>query len=761
MKGFLVGLAMLAWVSALESATARDLHAAYARAEAYLPQNVGTLASDLAVRPSWPEGASYFWHRREVPEGWQYTRIDPGSGKRAPLFDHAAAARALTSATGESLQPNRLPIEDLRIDKAGAIVFRAFEKFWRFDSEGGLSETVASAEDSAAVSPDGRWEAVIRGGNLHVRSRADGTEIALTTDADEQVFYGHRLPNPAAIRRNAPLLPDGPADVVWSPDSTRLATYRIDTAGAGTLTLVQSVPPERLRPRTVTYHYALTGDAKVPRATAHVFHVPSGRRVDLEIEPVPILYYYGLDFEWRADSRRVTTDVSNRGWSVLRLVEADSDDGATRDIVVERSDSFVASHRSKWTLVEEWDQYLWAAELGGWPHLQLIDASSGEVVRQLTRGSWAVKSVAHVDTKTGAIYFVATGREPDRDPYLRHLYRVERSGGQPRLLTPESVDHEIHISPDGACFVDNMSRADAPTRTVLRSTNDGAILRELLTADISALEATGFVMPEPFETLAADGRTAIYGVIYRPADFDASRRYPVIDNIYTGPHYVMAPKTFEAALKGRTANALAQLGFIVVLVDGRGTSGRSREFLDHAYRRLGSVGLDDHEAAIRAMAKRYPYMDTERVGVYGFSAGGFDAARALLHKPGFYKVGVAASGNHDHRSDKASWNEMWMGYPLGEHYDRESNLQWADRLQGKLLLAHGELDENVHPMATLQLVDALVKANKDFDLLIMPDMGHYLNDSPYYLRRQWDFFVRHLQGVEPPAGYAIAPFDEE
>lgn len=234
-------------------------------------------------------------------------------------------------------------------------------------------------------------------------------------------------------------------------------------------------------------------------------------------------------------------------------------------------------------------------------------------------------------------------------------------------------------------------------------------------------------------------------MIYRPARFDPSRKYPVIDNIYTGPHYVMAPKSFDAALRGRTANALAQLGFVVVLVDGRGTAGRSREFLDSAYRHLGSVGLDDHEAAIRYLAQGCPYLDTSRVGVYGFSAGGFDAARALFRKPEFYKVGVAASGNHDHRSDKASWNEMWMGYPLGEQYDRESYLSWARQLQGQLLLAHGELDENVNPMATMQLVGALIDANKDFDLLILPNQGHFLDDSAYFLRRQWDFFVRHLR----------------
>lgn len=731
---------------------------AYRRAESYLPQNIGRLALDLAVRPTWSADGRFFWYRQNLAEGWRYLRIDVPDGKSVQLFDHERLAAELVRQTGRQLDARHLSFEQLRVAKDGSLIAGFAEKYWHIEAGGAVREIAPTHDDSSSVSPDGKWQAFVRGGNVFLRDTASNAERALTDDGSEQVFYARALPNPAVIRQGRELIADGPADVAWSPDSTRLATYRIDASGAGRLTLVQSKPADTYRPRSITYHYPLTGDATVPLATAHVFQVPSGRRVDLRTQAVPILYYYGLEFQWRTDSRHVLMEVSNRGWNELRLLEADADTGTSREVVSERSSSFIPNHRSKWQLVDEWSQYLWVAEKGGWPHLQLLDAASGKVQRQLTHGSWAVVSVPPVEAASKVIFVVGSGRESSRDPYLRHLYRVSRSGGELRLLTPEPVDHEVHLSPDGRWFVDNMSRADLPTRSVLRSARDGAIVHEISRANIEALTRTGFVMPEPFEALAADGKTPIHGVIYRPANFRSDAKLPMIDNIYTGPHYVMAPKSFDAALRGRTAGALAQTGFAVVLVDGRGTSGRSRAFLDAAYQRLGAVGLDDHEAGLRQLAQRYPYLDIDRVGIYGFSAGGFDAARALFHKPDFYKVGVAASGNHDHRSDKASWNEMWMGYPLAEQYDRESNLTWAKQLRGKLLLAHGELDENVNPMATLQLVGALIDANKDFDLLILPNRGHYLDESPYYLRRQWDFFVRNLLGAAPPAGYAITPF---
>lgn len=337
----------------------------------------------------------------------------------------------------------------------------------------------------------------MRGGNLFLRQTSNGVERVLTSDGTEQTFYARALPNPSVMRHGKELFAEQPADVAWSADSTRIATFRIDTANTGTLTLTQSTPPHGHRPRAVTYHYPLSGDDSVPLATGHVFHISDGRRVDLHVDPVPILYYYGLEFQWRADSRHVVMEVSNRGWSTLRVIEANGDSGVVHDVVVERSNTFVASHRNKWTLVNDWGQYVWAGDVDGWPHLQLIDAVSGRKLRQLTHGAWSVTSVPYVDAAAGTIFFVATGREPGRDPYLRHLYRIARGGGELRLLTPEPMDHETHLSSDGRWFIDNMSRANLPTRSVLRSARDGAIFRDISHADVDALTKTGFVMPEP------------------------------------------------------------------------------------------------------------------------------------------------------------------------------------------------------------------------------------------------------------------------
>ncbi len=749
---FLAYLAMFATGTVL----ADDLREAYARAEALLPQNVPLHSSDLAMRPIWSESGDFFAYIRASEGRRDFFRVQVSSGQRGPLFDRGAVAGALAAACPDRVDPERLPLTLERLAGNGDSIARACGQLWRIPRDGSAIAIDAGNEDDAARSPDGQWDARVRGGNLFLKSRADGREIALTADGTPESFYARPVPDASVLRLNRPYFPDGPADVVWSRDSRRLATYRIDASGAGKLTLVQSVPPEGKRPRTLDYYYPLTGDERVPQARAMTFEVPSGRRVDLAHEPVPILYYGGLGLQWRDDNLRVLFETTDRGRKSVSVIEGSALDGRTRVALREQSGTFVALQWDKWQLVDGWNQYLWIAERDGRPQLQLVDATSGKLLRVLVDGAWSTLSVKHVDRKRGTVFFVGTGRDGP-EPYLRRLYSVDRNGGPVRALTTEPVDHDVSLAPDGRHFIDNLSRADLPTRTVLRDARSGRVLRELATANIDGLERIGFSLPEPFEVLAADGETPIYGVIYRPARLDPARRYPVIDNIYTGPHYTMAPKSFERALTGRTANALAQLGFVVVLVDGRGTAGRSRAFIEPAYEHLGSVGLDDHEAAIRALARRYPYMDLSRVGVYGFSAGGFDAARALFHKPDFYKVGVAASGNHDHRSDKAWWNEIWMGFPLGPQYDRESNLTWAGKLQGKLMLAHGELDENVNPMATLQLVDALIDANKDFDLLIVPGAGHFLDESPYFLRRQWDFFVRNLLGAEPP-GYAIAPF---
>jgi dipeptidyl aminopeptidase/acylaminoacyl peptidase len=352
--------------------------------------------------------------------------------------------------------------------------------------------------------------------------------------------------------------------------------------------------------------------------------------------------------------------------------------------------------------------------------------------------------------------FAASGREAGRDPYQRHAYAIGLEGKGLKLLTPEEADHTVAVSPDGAYLVDTYSRIDSAPVTVVRRASDGRAVREVERADVELLRRSGWPWPEPFAVKGRDGTTDIYGAIYRPSNFDPGRKYPVIDAIYNGPHAVRTPKSFTPSGPDQ---ALAELGFIVVTVDALGTALRSKAFHDVSYANLGDSGLPDHVAALEQLAARHPQLDLGRVGIYGHSAGGYDAAHALLVRPDFYRVTVASSGTHDSRSDRVWWNELWMGYPVGDHYRRQANTNLAANLRGKLLLVHGGLDDSVHPAATLQLVDALVKANKDFDLLLLPDRGHDQGNG-YFVRRLWDYFVRNLAGVEPPKEYPLIDPDD-
>ncbi|WP_415287892.1 prolyl oligopeptidase family serine peptidase [Brevundimonas sp. S1H14] len=731
--------------------------AVYARAEAVLPQHVDDLIYGLNVRPQWIGEGAEFWFERRTPEGRDYVLVDPTSGRTRPLFDHDALTAALAAASGKPLARKDLRLRGLKLDdKTRKLTFAYDGRSWRFDPTTGAVEAAAEAA-KGVVSPDGRWRAEVKDGDLVIVSTADGAERRLTQDGAASP-YATPLINLKDMAAQGTSQPTTAPTIRWSPDSRYIATYRINRDGARRLSLVQSVPKDGGPPRVLDYLYPLTGDADVPTAEGVFFEVESGRRIPMATPARPVLYYGGPWYEWSADSRAVFERVPTRGYGALQLNRIEAATGEARLLTEDKSDTYVDFYGHFWSYDEKTNTHFWTADPDGYAHLYAVDAMTG-ARRQLTSGDWRARTVAGQDHKAKRILVVGSGREAGRDPYLRHLYSVPSTGGPPRLLTPEVMDHDVSVSPDGRFFVDNMSTIDQPTRSVLRRSSDGRIVMELGRADISAYLAAGYRLPEPFQTVAADGVTPIYGALFKPADFDPAKRYPIIEDIYTGPHYVMTPKSFEAAMTGRNANSIAQLGVIAVTIDGRGTWGRSRAFQQVAYKNLHAVGLEDHIAGIRAVAARNPWMDPERVGIYGFSAGGYDVVRAMTRHPEFYKVGVTASGNHDNRLDKATWNEQWMGSELGPLYDENSNITWAPKLKGRLLIAHGELDENVPPLASLRLVDALIKANKDFDFLMVPNADHFLDAVPYYQRRRWDFFVRELLHETPPPAYQMRAFD--
>jgi len=513
-----------------------------------------------------------------------------------------------------------------------------------------------------------------------------------------------------------------------------------------------------LRPATYSVVYPLPGEV-LSTAEPIVFDVETRKRTDVKVEPLQMFFQEGPEFEWLQDNVHFVFDVAARGYREIDLREAHAETGQARTVLAEKSETFVDPGALFRRRLNKDAEIVTSSERDGWNHLYLYNSKTGALENRVTQGEWVVSSIEHIDEKNRLIYFLGAGRERGEDPYQTHLYRTGLDGTGLELLTPENANHRVSFSPSGKYFVDTYSRPDLPPVSVLK-TADGHTVRVLERADVGLLKKTGFHDPEPFKGKGRDGQTDIYGIIWRPSNFSAQRKYPVIEDIYTGPQGFFVPKTFKAYR--RVDQAIAELGFIVVQVDGMGTAGRSKAFHDHCFKNLGDSGLPDHIAVIKQMAAKYPYMDLNRVGIFGVSAGGYDSAHAMLTHPEFYKVAVSTSGVQDNRLDKAWWNELWMSYPVGPWYAEQSNVTLAKNLRGDLLLIHGDIDNNVPVANTLRLADALIKANRNFDMYIVPNMFHGDGRMMWVSRRRWDYFVQHLWGVMPPKEFELkAPPEEE
>jgi dipeptidyl-peptidase-4 len=753
----------------------------YVRAERLLPWNASKLVFGLDIEPHWIDGGKAFWYRADRRTGTELVRVDAATLAKSPAFDHARLAAALSAATGIPFAPERLPFQTFAYTDDGAAIEVIIEQErWTVrlaDYACAKGEPAPEAPKEVVRSPDGTLEAFVRDHNLFLRTVATGVERQLTKDGAAQNGYGASLASPLA---GAGLEDPAPSAVVWSPDGGHLVSCRIDERDALKFHLVQSIPPDGgVRPVLHTYAYPLPGDTAVPLAEIWCFDVKTGKGVKAQTEPWQMLYYGSALWEnaiwWSGDASRLYLLRRDRGYLSYRLIAVETATGAARDLIVETFghgiDPYLYWAAVNVRVISGGAETVWYAFRDGWGHLYLYDTERGAQLRQLTAGAYNVAEISHIDEQNRLLYFRALGKEAGWDPYFSALYRVSLDGGEPELLTPEPSDHAIVFAPNGKWFLDTYSRVDLAPVTLLRAA-DGKRTLELERADIDAFLATGVPLPERFVAKARDGVTDVYGVILRPSGFDPARNYPVIDSIYAGPQRNQAPAGFAGytaheagkhGVGGRwywQGQALAELGFIVVMVDGMGMPGRSKAFHDVTYLDIGDGGLPDHISALRQLADRYPAFDLTRVGIYGHSAGGYASAHAILTYPDFFHVAVSSAGNHDHRLDKATWVERYMGVEVGDHYRRQANQTLAANLKGKLLLIHGELDENVHPASTLVLVDALIKENKEFDLLIVPNRPHALDDQPYFVRRRWDYFVRHLLRAEPPAGYKIAQTGE-
>jgi len=586
----------------------------------------------------------------------------------------------------------------------------------------------STSSGSTGRAPDGKKTAFLRDRNLYCREEATGKETRLTTDGATENYYEEPL--------------------FWSPDSKKLVAFRTIPEQEHKVYMVDSSPADQTQPKLKTIDYLKPGD-RIAQSKPHLFSVSEGEEIPVSdaLFPTP---WERDDIRWAPDSSQFTFLYNQRGHQIVRLISVDATTGKVRTIAEEVSKTFVDyANKIHRDFLDATGEVVWMSERDGWNHLYLIDTKTGQVKNQITRGSWVVHSVDRIDAKTRQIWFRAGGVNPAQDPYYIHYCRVNFDGSGFVDLTPGDGTHQAIFSPDGKYLTDTYSRVDMPPVTELRRASDGKLLTEIERADASALTAAGWTTPERFVARGRDGKTDIYGIILRPSNFDPAKKYPIVEEIYAGPHGQHVPKSFATIQGGQV---MAELGFIVVRIDGMGTNWRSKAFHDVCWKNLADAGFPDRILWIKAAAAKYPQMDITRgVGIYGGSAGGQNAMRALLDHNDFYTVAVADCGCHDNQMDKIWWNELWMGWPVDESYKKSSNVTDAHKLQGKLLLIVGELDTNVDPASTMQVANALIKADKDFDLLVIPGANHGAAGTPYGRRRQQDFLVRHLLGVEPRA----------
>lgn len=710
------------------------------------------LTRDIAWPAQWLPDGSGFSYRKTVEGGFAFETMDARTFAKAQAFDHGKLATALAAVLGRPIEPLRLPFSEFTYaDGSGAISLHVDEKDWRCTLTdyrcaevadprrprgfGVVRDLSVPADNSPKRSPDGQWEALVEDHNLVVRKVGAADIVALSQDGSEGDFYD-------------------PETIAWSPDSRRLMIYRVRPGYQRKVQRVEAAPVGQLQPALRSQLYPKPGDA-IDQEQPVLFDVATRRQTVVDPALFPNAYELSGP-RWRRDSKSVAFDYVRRGFQQARVIAVDADTGVPHAAVTESARTFVyADRRFTHDVDGLGKEIIWASERDGWNHLYLIDGRTGRVKNAITQGKWVVRNVVKVDAEKRQLWFVASGMTPGEDPYFRHYYRIDFDGRNLKALTPQRGDHMVSFSPDMATYVDNFSRVDLPNISELRRAADGALLAPISKGDISRLTEAGFRPPEVFTARGRDGKTDIWGLVVRPRDFDPGRKYPVIENIYAGPHDSFVPKSFwpfgyhAGGDKVIGMQALADLGFIVVQIDGMGTANRSKAFQDVAWKNLQDSGFPDRILWHRALAARDSSYDISRVGIYGASAGGQSTLSALLFHGDFYKAGVAYAGCYDNRMDKISWNEQWLGWPVDQSYAAASGVDHAARLDGHLMLIVGEQDSNVDPASTMQVVDALIKADKDFDLLIVPGGEHSVGRSTgpidYVTRRQSEFFVRTLQ----------------
>jgi len=744
----------------------------YQNAENQMGYNTQKYVDHGNFMPNWITGEK-FWYRVLIPAGSEFVLVDAAKGTRTVAFDHEKLAVSLSSATNKKYTASMLPFQVINYSADGkSITFRTDGKQWRYDLQNFslVADTAKSLENAQrsggfgrgnrgleVLSPDKTKAAFIKDYNLWIKDTKTNEQKQLTTDGIKD--FGYATDNAGWTSSDGAILR-------WSPDSKKIATFKQDQRNVGDMYLASTNVGH---PTLKAWKYPLPGDKEIPMISRCVINVDDAKIVMFNIPPDPHraslsddISSSGTfdDIDWNLDGTEVAFLSTSRDHKQEKFRIANAITGEVREVFEEVVPTQYESGwgNINWKYLPKTKEIIWFSERDDWGHLYLYDAATGKLKNQITKGNWVVTRLIKVDEKNRLLYFMACGTQPE-NPYFSQFYKIGFDGKNLTLLSPGAGTHSINFSPSENYFIDTYSKPDVPSVTVLRDIN-GKQITELEKTDVSRLKAAGWKPPTPFSVKAADGKTDIYGLLFTPTNLDKNRKYPVVDYIYPGPQGGSVGGWGFSAARG-DHQALAELGFVVVLIEGTGNPNRSKSFHDKYWPDMSTNTLPDQVAGIRQLSQRYSYIDTTKVGIWGHSGGGFATAAAMFRYPDFFKVGISESGNHDNRNYEDDWGERYIGLltkgPDGkDNYEAQANQTYAKNLKGKLMLAHGMMDNNVPPYNTMLVVDALTKANKDYDLVIFPNAGHgYGTDSPYMMRRRWDYFVKNLLGKEPPPNYKL------
>ena len=737
----------------------------YARAEKMMAYNTATLVDYASIRPNWI-GSNQFWYRVLTPQGSRFMLVDAAKKTRAAAFDQEKLAASLSSATGKTYQANRLPFQSFSFsDNQKSIIFKADGKQWKcnlttyqcvadnssvkkaLNNEGGQQ-----ASGNEIISPDGTKVAFIKDYNLWIRNINTSQQTQLTTDGVKD--YGYATDNAGWKQSESPVL-------LWSPDSKKIATFKQDQRKVSDMYLVSTNVG---KPTLKAWKYPLPGDSVIAMIERVIVNVDQPKVIRLQIPPDPHRATLSDDIssggsfddvDWNADASQLAFVSTSRDHKDEKVRIANAETGTVREVFEEKVATQFESGQGaiNWRYLAKTNEVLWYSERDNWGHLYLYNASTGKLKNQITKGNWVVTKLLNVDEKKRELYFMADGLEAE-NPYFSQLCKIGFDGKHFAVLTPEAGNHQVTFSLGNEYFIDSYSKPNVPPVTVLRDLN-GKLLVNLEKADVSRLTASGWHAPIPITVKAHDGKTDLYGLLFTPTNLDAQKKYPVVDYIYPGPQGGSVGSWSFAASRGDN-QALAELGFVVVEIEGTSNPLRSKSFHDMSYGNMSENTLPDQVTGIQQLAQKYPYLDLNKVGIWGHSGGGFATAAAMFRYPDFFKVGISESGNHDNRNYEDDWGERYDGLAANSDYAAHANETYAKNLKGKLLLAHGLMDDNVPPSNTMLVVDALIKANKDFDLVVFPNSRHgYGEFSNYMTRRRWDYFVKNLLGAIPPEQYEL------